>query len=1802
MVPVTERSSRPGRAEVRRELLSDETANRPVRTEVRQELVSPDQSLVSEVTNPTYFKEKKKAVDITPDRIKVSRDDDHFGFDATNAFPSVADPIKTIKSDEFSDPFFTADPALDHLEAKDPGLDHLDMSDDDDEKKEDDFRSSTPLEEPPHIPRQRGLLPRTNTTSDTERANPNTVYAPQVSYGSAPPSPAAASSPRASRSSPRARHGSASASPIRASPRSSPRSTPNRTIEARRRPSPSPVRNPLPSPSESTRSGVKYSPRSFQRQNPRRNSMKSIESKEMRETLTEVRNITQTYEKKQVEKVKKQTPVFTRSSQNETSKPTSTPESTPTRRKGPRKRLGRSTPSPVPASSSVAPSSESQPSTGSPAVARVNRMAYHRRQISAASGHESPSLDDTEDSSSKPRTSPVPSSMTERLRQRQQKFRGAERTENASPVPAAPSATDRLRRQQQKSRGIESTENAQNAKVLANYRGRYNQAPSPPPAPPKQKSTKPRSKKIVVTNDLRQVTSDETPYSLNEKTTNDSSSLSSVGSDIRRLRSILRRSRLNKNTERIHYVEPLQSAFAVYDEKSNDPMQRAGLRLLSAAVIPIQCLARKHMALREALTRMWAIVVIQACARRWLAMKTFDEKRSAALTIQRVHRGGCVRDRLLLEQCCAIEIQRHARGLLATLDVYEKIYKITMIQSSVRKFLAMNKAMDTMVSIIQIQSVIRMFLARNKFKAKRAAAVKIQTSYRCYSTRFNYQLDLLDIIISQSMWRRKIATRQVNSIRTTQRAKAATLIQSHWRAYDCSMNYLHFLADVLITQSAARRWFARREIYAMREDTVTKLQSFGRMCVAKRAAKKIRSAILLQKTWRGFVNFADYMFTIADIVILQSLARRFIAKRNATRRRDIRADCAVRSIQKMTRSAQAKNRRAATTIQAGWRSYVAETEYAWARHENQSATVIQTCWRRFLHFSNFIISLDSAITLQAAFRGYQARRGKRTAVESAKCIQRESRSFLARRQTREETRAGLIEMQGSSLQTRDHRAATSIQARFRGVSTRDSTLEYLSARKIQRVWRGMQSRTATFEDLICASSLMIRSDNEYYARKLQAKGHTLNVRNNFVRYVAVRKIQSSWRGYTVRAAYTEFLAAKTIQRHARAFVARSMFVHYVSARSIQKTWRGFVVRALYTDYVAARTIQKYCRGYLVRSSVGTYNSARTIQKWWRGTIIRSSFKYFLAARFIQRGWRRSEARSAFRQSRATETIQRVWRGHVARSATEQHLAARSIQSQWRGLAVRNSVGIFLAARAIQRVWRGAVVRRDFNIYVAARAIQRLWRGAVVRSGFNYFVAARCIQSNWRAAQDRGAYRQYTSARRIQSMVRGTQSRGAVRLFLVVRCIQTAWRGYAMRSSYVEFLAARKIQSIVRQRQVRKRFVKLRAWVLVKTISSAIVVQRVFRGQRTRQQVPTFMVWYEKNSKTYKAASAIQKLVRGHHSRLQYWELLGSAIQIQRIFRGHSARVFIARELATREVARRYKEAAMKVQAVARGMQVRYAFRTIGAAVQIQAMCRGMLTRLAFRRSRATVQIQAQYRSHRTRCAFQDLIEAIIVVQSVIRGFLGKLSASKIRDLEISAAQSDFTVTIPEECEEDIVTRAMRVDNAARTLQRFFLWVKAEVDREVRNAKKRKKSRRKQRHHKSDDQDRLLETVWASSFDFGSEKIRQAEAAAAYELSSPRSRSNGVDRNARVPELYKTFPETLLFQSKKVDDDRVSDISSTVHNRIPRPRREFSRSQRDDDFDLEEAWIDTEIVNAKERRRAEKEASKHRRSKTRRPVS
>jgi len=673
---------------------------------------------------------------------------------------------------------------------------------------------------------------------------------------------------------------------------------------------------------------------------------------------------------------------------------------------------------------------------------------------------------------------------------------------------------------------------------------------------------------------------------------------------------------------------------------TTDPVQIAGLRLLSAAVIPIQAMIRGFLGKKRAIRRMNAIiaaqsyarrwnaeanlqnaviaatiiqsayrgwvdrqvydvlrqrkendcaVIIQSYMRRWLAEKKLFETLYAVIKIQAAFRGWSSRDQLDDQNFCATQIQRIVRGYLATVSVYEDIYKVTLVQSFVRMKLATEEAIYRMAFIIQVQSIIRGYLTRRDIEKKADAALAIQTAWRCHDASIKYQFVLLDVITVQSFYRQRVAKKKAANIRKVKQNAAATMIQTRWRSYDCSMNYLHYLADILIVQSVVRRYFAKR-----------KLQN--------------AAAIQIQRAWRGFVAFSDYMFSVADIVIVQTRARRLIANRKVSLLRENRRNAAATTVQRIWRGHRDQEDYlnkflSAVIIQSAARRFMSQKNMKLTREEqeNAAATIIQRNWRCFWDFSTFVIMLDSAIRIQSLARRHLARNLLKKQKESAVVIQTASRGYIVRKQVNRSSCISPLEAFALETGEQEAKAAASIQKWVRGGQARFAFKFFLKVRLIQTVWRG----------------------------------HTQKKSYQEIR--AARKIQTLWRGIVARREYAKLRdtnrAAVLFQNAWRRYVCYTNFTCTRAAVRIQKSWRGFVC---YTDFIFTVgdivMAQRIARGYLARRQLKELKEqnarelvAIEIQRHYRGLVDRKKTAVLREAMY--RMWERHDAAS---------TIQLAW--------------------------------------------------------------------------------------------------------------------------------------------------------------------------------------------------------------------------------------------------------------------------------------------------------------------------------------------------------------------------------------------------------------------------------------------------------------------------------------------------------------------------------------------------------------------------------
>jgi myosin heavy subunit len=292
------------------------------------------------------------------------------------------------------------------------------------------------------------------------------------------------------------------------------------------------------------------------------------------------------------------------------------------------------------------------------------------------------------------------------------------------------------------------------------------------------------------------------------------------------------------------------------------------------------------------------IIIVQSLVRRQAARTVAEHERQKLMDqstakIQTAWRSYYAYSSYQCDLCSIIIIQSVLRRRVARIIAEQKRRELVdhsalTIQTAWRGYYVRSNYQCDLHDIIILQSLVRRRAATNFVEQARRelmvqSAMSIQTAWRGYYAYSSYQCDLRDIIIVQSFVRGRAARNAVKQKWLELMDQSATVIQAQWRSYDCTMNYLHYLADVLIVQSAVRRWRA------------TKLVSVYRREAHEEAATKI------QRYWRGFRCYADYIFTVADIEVVQSRVRRWLAKR------------------KWAQMKHDRDQEAATVIQRNWR-------------------------------------------------------------------------------------------------------------------------------------------------------------------------------------------------------------------------------------------------------------------------------------------------------------------------------------------------------------------------------------------------------------------------------------------------------------------------------------------------------------------------------------------------------------------------------------------------------------------------------------------------------------------------------------------------------------------------------------------------------------------------------------------------------------------------------------------------------------------------------------------------------------------
>lgn len=660
----------------------------------------------------------------------------------------------------------------------------------------------------------------------------------------------------------------------------------------------------------------------------------------------------------------------------------------------------------------------------------------------------------------------------------------------------------------------------------------------------------------------------------------------------------------------------------------------AALKIANAqrmAVVIIQSAWRTWKArlcvfrLKKMKMRLLAAEKIQAFARqihaqKLLMMLRWEHQRAQAATcIQALWKGRRVRFVIRSMWCAAVLIQQCTRRFQQQRHFANAIHCATRIQAVYRSYLSVKTYTYTVRQIMVCQSAIRQICAKAESHRRRGAVLQLQ----CFFRRILAQFEI-----------RKLQYARFH------REAASITIQRYWRGYHTQIIFHQVKQDAVVIQSAIRGMIARR-VSNERREAITYIQSIIRVflaCklrriraeerIAKEKAEKVsvvkiqalyRGVLVrqefqflhgcaqsIQRAFRGHAARVEFFLWLHDIIVLQSLVRRWTSKQKSKLRLSsiIILQCFGRGIlakSKLASILQVKHqqeieRRAAITIQRVIRGTIARKicslEFA--------ARQIQKTWRCYTIHVEYMFSILAAIDIQAAFRRYVCRKRFQVQYSAVTKLQALSRGMLCRMHLLHEERCAVLLQSvlrmflcrlDYVMYLEEVQCATSMQAFFRMHSVRAQFFkhkiavltiqryvrgfidrlqletEHFASTEIARLWRGHEAREKFAWCILSAMKM------QSVVRMFLEKKRVIKLRSNVLaaehlRMSSARKLQRSFRAYKCRK--IRFKAACIIQRSITLYLSRIMFGKI--RRGIlkaQATFRGILVRRIQPAAVKA---------------------------------------------------------------------------------------------------------------------------------------------------------------------------------------------------------------------------------------------------------------------------------------------------------------------------------------------------------------------------------------------------------------------------------------------------------------------------------------------------------------------------------------------------------------------------------------------------------------------------------------------------------
>uniref|UniRef100_A0AAY5KP91 Abnormal spindle-like microcephaly-associated protein ASH domain-containing protein n=1 Tax=Esox lucius TaxID=8010 RepID=A0AAY5KP91_ESOLU len=467
----------------------------------------------------------------------------------------------------------------------------------------------------------------------------------------------------------------------------------------------------------------------------------------------------------------------------------------------------------------------------------------------------------------------------------------------------------------------------------------------------------------------------------------------------RAVNTVQARYRANKKMiEEMQTLRIKRNAVVVLQCAFRGMQSRQLLQEVQSAACVLQRSFRAHFVHKHYLYLRSSVLAIQQRYRATVVakqqMQCYREMRSAAILLQAAYRGQRARREIGVQHLAATKIQAAFRKHKDEVKFQAMRLSDIVIQRHFRARIEMKQDRDSFLNLrdstIVVQAAFRGYQVRQKMARMHKAAIVIQVTFRMNKEQVKFQEIRLSAIIIQRFYRSYMQRKQDQESFLKLR-HSSIVIQSFFRGMQVRKQLQTECRAAILIQSLLRKHL-QRAYYQRLQNAVVVLQSAFRGMQSRQSLKEMQNAAcVLLRSYRAHLVRKHYLYLRSSVLAIQQRYRATVVAEQQVQCHQEMCSAAI-LLQATYRGQRARREtgvqhQAATKIQAAFRKHKEEVKFQAMR---LSAIIIQRFFRSHLQMNedqdHFLSLKDSAIVIQAAFRGRWVRR-KHAVVKIQSVIQ-----------------------------------------------------------------------------------------------------------------------------------------------------------------------------------------------------------------------------------------------------------------------------------------------------------------------------------------------------------------------------------------------------------------------------------------------------------------------------------------------------------------------------------------------------------------------------------------------------------------------------------------------------------------------------------------------------------------------------------------------------------------------------------------------------------------------------------------------